>query len=127
MIGGGIVALLALLLFGNDSVTRYFQTWSSADSVSTEAAKAAAIKRPVAAKTSKLKVTKKDRAATVKDRNAALTAPVPKVTSRVDSKPAPRSSKSEKTKPAAETRASEKTPRTLAGSATRPRIVNVPN
>lgn len=123
MIGGGIVALLALLLFGNDSVTRYFQTWSSADSVSNEAARATDIDPPVAAKTSKLRATKKDSAIIVKERNA----PVPKVTARVDPKPSPRSSKSEKTKPAAGTRASEKPPRTSPGSATRPRIANVPN
>ncbi len=131
MIGGGIVALLALLLFGNDSVTRYFQTWSSADSVSTESVSARDTQPPVAAtaKTSKPRVTKKDRAI-VKEQNAVLAAPVPKITTRVDSKPAPKSSIPEKTKPASqikvEKRASEKSPRASAGSATRPRIVADP-
>jgi hypothetical protein len=36
MLGAGIVALLVLVLFGNDSVTKYFQTWSSADSMTAD-------------------------------------------------------------------------------------------
>jgi len=37
MLGIGVVGLTSLLLFGNDSFTRYFQSWSSADSVATKA------------------------------------------------------------------------------------------
>ncbi|MEP7147946.1 MAG: protein kinase [Acidobacteriota bacterium] len=129
MIGGGIAALLALLLFGNDSITRYFQTWSSADSVSTESVSARDTRPPAGAataKTSKQKGTIKDRAG-AKERNVALPPLVPKATSRVDSRPPPRSSIPKKTKPASkikmEKRAYEKPPHTSAGSATRPRIV----
>ncbi len=41
MLGVGFMALVGFLLFGNDSITRYFQTWSSADSITPQMAKEA--------------------------------------------------------------------------------------
>lgn len=43
VIGGGFSLLIGLFLFGNDSVTRYFQRWSSADSATAPATEEASL------------------------------------------------------------------------------------
>jgi serine/threonine protein kinase len=139
LLGCGFIALMSLILFGNDSLSRYFQGWSSADSVAstepetseplppTEALIAAPAKKKVVKSVDKpLKET-----APASTKAKAVEEPKPRSTTSVRpartatpektvvrSKPAVEDTKRKVEKKAA---VAEKT-----GPATRPRIVKLP-
>ncbi|MEO8041919.1 MAG: protein kinase, partial [Acidobacteriota bacterium] len=111
LLGGGFVALLALMLFGNDSATKLFQTSSSADSVtintlrSTETspeARPLEQSRPIALKNSEKAPSNTVSVKTPKEKQSVLS-DVPVAAKRPASAPlAKKTSEAKNKKPAAE-------------------------